>query len=93
MKFCELTEIKEALDQRGIKYMERHYEGGAIVVWVSKLMQIANPTEKQRKKFWPEVRITEHEGDAGYRVRCCGIIYEDQGIENVMDLIDDYVLN
>ena len=89
--FGELTEIKEALDTKGIKYEECIIPEGAIFVYVNGLMQIQKPTEEQRGQFWPYIRISLHEGDSGYYVRACGMIYENQTIDDILELINMYV--
>ena len=87
LKYCELTEVKEELDSRGIKYKEVRLNGG-ILLYINGLMQIQDPTEKQRKLFWPDVRVSLHEGDYGYYVKACGAIHQNQSIENVIDIIE-----
>ena len=91
MKCLELTEIKELLDEKGIKYVEVRING-SIYVYVNGLIQIREPTQEDRAKFWPDVRISFSEGDAGYYVRACGVIHEDQSIDDVMKHIETWVL-
>lgn len=90
MRYLELTEIKKMLDERGIVYEEFRINGG-IFVWTNGLMQIQNPTRADRKKFWPEVRISHHEGFDGYYVKECGITHENQSIEKVMYYVEQYI--
>ena len=90
MKYLELTEIKEALDEKGIKYKEVR-NNGVIFVYVNGLMQIQKPKRTDKQKFWPEVRISYHAGDYGYYVKACGAIYDNQSIDKVMNLIDIFV--
>lgn len=90
MKYLELTEVKERLEAEDIKYREGRINGG-IFVYVNGLMQIDNPTKKQQKQFWPEVRISLHDGDYGYYVKACGAIHENQNIKSILGFIDQYV--
>jgi hypothetical protein len=91
MKYLELTEVKEELEKRGIKYAEKVTGEGAKFVYVNGLMQIENPTEEQHTQFWPYVRVSLHEGDYGYYVRACGAIYEDQSLEQVLGHIEQWI--
>lgn len=90
MKYCELTEVKEALDKKGIRYKEVRINGG-ILLYVNGLMQILKPTKKYRNKFCPDVRVSLHEGDTGYYVKACGAIYENQSLEQVLDHIERWI--
>ena len=91
MNYCELTEVKEKLDSMGIRYQELRCNGG-IFVYVNGLMQIDNPTKKQQKQFYPEVRISLHEGDVGYYVKECGVTHENQSLEKVINYVEKWVL-
>lgn len=91
-KYYELTEVKEVLDNKGIKYREVRIND-AILLYVNGLMQIPEPTEEQRKQFWPDVRVSLHEGDYDYYVKACGAIYENQNIESILGLIETFCLD
>lgn len=90
MKYCELTEVKEALDKKGMKYKEVRINGG-ILLYVNGLMQIQKPTKNDTEKFWPEVRVSFHEGDTGYYVKACGAIYKNQSLEQVLEHIEKWI--
>lgn len=91
LTYLELTEVKNELERRGVKYQEGRVNG-AIFVYVNGLMQINKPTKKQQKQFWPEVRISLHEGDYGYYVKECGMTHENQSIEKVMKYVEKWAL-
>ena len=90
MKYCELTEVKEALDKRGMKYKEVRINGG-ILLYINGLMQIQKPTKSDSKKFWSEVRVSLHEGDSGYYVKACGVTHSNQSLEKVLNHIERWV--
>lgn len=90
MTYLELNELKEELDKRGIRYRENRING-CILLYVNGLMQIENPTRKQQTSFWPYVRVSLHEGDYGYYVRACGVIHENQSMEQVLGHIYEWI--
>lgn len=91
LTYLELTEVKNELERRGIKYQEERVND-AIFVYVNGLMQINKPTKKQQKQFWPDVRISQCDGDYGYYVKECGMIHENQSIEKVMKYVEKWAL-
>ena len=89
MKYEELTEVKEMLEANGIKYREVRINGG-ILLYVNGLMQIQKPNKEQQNRFWPDVRVSKHTGEKGYYVRACGVIYEHQRLDGIMNLIETF---
>lgn len=85
-KFEELTHVKALLECEGINYKEKRMNGG-IWIYVNELMQIKNPTKKQMKASYPEVRISKHSCDFGYYVKECGMIHENQSLEQVLKYV------
>lgn len=90
LKYKELTEVKEILEKKGIKYKERRFNG-VILLYINGLMQIDKPKKKDLERFWPEVRISLHEGDSGYCVKACGMTYMNQTLGSVMKHIWNWV--
>jgi hypothetical protein len=86
-KYLELTEVKEELDKRNIKYQEVR-ENGIIWLYVNGLMQIQEPTDEDKNKFWPYIRVSLSEGDLGYYVRDCGVCTENVDLDEVIELIE-----
>lgn len=91
LTYLELAEVKEEPEKRDIKYREVRINGG-IFVYVNGLMQIDKLTKKQQKQFWPEVRVSLHEGDSGYYVKECGVIHENQSLEKVMNYVERWAV-
>lgn len=86
LNYLELTEVKKELESRNIKYKEVRPNNG-ILLYVNGLMRIDKPTRKQLETFWPNVRVSLHEGDSGYYVRDCGMIMENLTLNRVIDII------
>ena len=95
MKYLDLDEVKRALDEKKIKY--RYYDADSHpfingpVIYVSALDQLDKPTKKQKEAFVPYIRVTCHEGDAGYYVRDTGMILEDVSLEELISMIESRV--
>jgi hypothetical protein len=74
-KYCELTEVKQKLDELGIAYEESR-RGDAIFLY------IVGPGGSY-------IRVSYHKGYAGYYVRHTGMIYEDVSFDDLIEMIKE----
>lgn len=91
----DMLYVVAKLDQLGIKYTHGVTNNGSDVIWISGLMQLDNPTEIQKRKFWPQIRVSESSigGDKCLYMRACGAIYEEGEVNwhLIRRLIDTYI--
>lgn len=81
--YMELDDIKKRLDEEGIKYVEERPNHG-ILLYVTESL---NGKKIPKGGFDGYVRISQHDGQLGYYVRYCGVIYDNISEDNVIRLI------
>ena len=90
-----LNALKAALDKEGIKY--RYFEKDekefvfAPTIYISYYDQIENPTEEERKAFFPYIRVTRDEATEKYYVRDTGWCYIENSLERLMKAIRECI--
>ena len=92
VKCLELDDLKGRLNDEGIKFEEVRTENGGIFVYVDARMQMTKcEREALERQFFPEVRVSCHEGDCGYYVKSCGAIIENMELDEVIDEIKGWI--